>query len=125
VPNLTRGLLVAFACFAILATALPAYAARQPTFTEREALTAALPQWIRGYPVGCVWLKMTVANAGGYAKVTPVYLNATKANAPCAKYASNGFWILKKETGWRLIYSGSELPSCKLYIPRDLSRCSA
>jgi hypothetical protein len=101
----------------------PAGAARQPSLAEREAVTAALPHWVQDYPVGCVWLEMTIANAGGYAKVTPVFLNATMA--PCVKYASNGYWILKKHAGWRVIYSGSELPACKLRVPRDLSKCAA
>jgi hypothetical protein len=66
---------------------------------------------------------VTVANAGGYAKVLPVFLNATKP--PCLTYASNGFVILKKRARWRIIYSGSDLPPCELRIPRDLSRCIA
>jgi hypothetical protein len=105
----------------MLVAGVSAYAAREPSLAEREAVTASLPHWLQGYPVGCVWLRMTIANAGGYAKVTPVFLNATKA--PCAKYASNGYWILKKDAQWRVIYSGSELPACKLHVPRDLSRC--
>jgi hypothetical protein len=113
--------LVVFACLALLVLALPAYAGRPPSLPEREAITAALPQGLRSSPVGCVWLDVTVANAGGFAKVTPVFLNATKA--PCVKYASNGFFILKKQARWRIIYSGSELPSCELHVPRDLSRC--
>jgi hypothetical protein len=122
VPNLIRRALVALACVTIFAVAVPVYAARQPSPTEREAVTVALPQWLKGYPVGCVWLKLTIANAGGYAKVTPVFLDVTKA--PCAKYASNGYWILKKQARWRIIYSGSELPSCTLRVPKDLSTCS-
>jgi hypothetical protein len=122
VPNRHTLTLSAVTCLLILVIAAPAYAARQPSPTEREAVTAALPQWLKAYPVGCVWLKLTIANAGGYAKVTPVFLDATKA--PCAKYASNGYWILKKQARWRIIYSGSELPSCTLRVPKDLSTCS-
>jgi hypothetical protein len=121
VPILKRRTLTAVPCLLILAFAVPAYAAREPSLAERAAVTAALPQWVRNYPVGCVWLKITVANAGGSAKVTPVYLNASKA--PCAKYASNGYWILKKGTHWRVIYNGSELPACTLHVPKDLSPC--
>jgi hypothetical protein len=114
--------LVAFACVALFVVTLPAYAGRPPSFPQREAITAALPQSLRSIPAGCVWLDVTVANAGGYAKVTPIFLNATKA--PCVKYASNGFFILRKQLRWRIVYSGSELPPCKLHVPRDLSRCS-
>jgi hypothetical protein len=113
--------LVVFAWLALLIVALPAYAGSPPSFPEREAVTAALPQGLRAIPAGCVWLDVTVANAGGYAKVMPVFLNATKA--PCMKYASNGFFILKKQARWRIIYSGSDPPGCKLHVPRDLSRC--
>ena len=113
---------VVFACLALLVVALPAYAGRSPSLREREAMTAALPQSLRSIPAGCVWLNLTVANAGGYAKVAPVFLNGTKA--PCLKYASNGFFILRKQTRWRVIYSGSDLPPCMLHGPRDLSRCS-
>jgi hypothetical protein len=56
-------------------------AARQPTFREREALTVALPEFLLRYPVGCVWLSMSVSNSGRYAKVEPRFLNAT--HAPC------------------------------------------
>ena len=114
-------MLVSVVWLMALAAGLPADAARQPSLAEREAVTAALPHWIQGYPVGCVWLRTTIANAGGYAKVMPVFLNAT--SGPCVKYASNGYWILKKQSGWRVIYSGSEPPACSLHVPRDLSRC--
>jgi hypothetical protein len=40
------------------------------------------------------------------------------------KYASNGFFILKKHLArWRIMYRGSDPPACKLHVPRDLSRC--
>jgi hypothetical protein len=41
------------------------------------------------------------------------------------KYASNGFFILKKQRArWRIMYQGSDPPTCKLHVPRDLSRCT-
>jgi hypothetical protein len=114
--------LIVVASLALLVGAVPAYAGRPPSFPEREAIAASLPQSLRSIPVGCVWLDVTVANAGGYAKVAPVFLNATKA--PCVKYASNGFFILKKQQArWRIIYQGSDPPVCKQRVPRDLSRC--
>jgi hypothetical protein len=95
-------------------------ASRQPTFSEREALTAALPSFVQAEPAGCVWLDITVSGNGGYAKVAPGFLNAL--HAPCAKYASNGWWILKK-TGprWKIVFNGSESPPCALRIPKDLA----
>jgi hypothetical protein len=112
---------VAVACIAGGAGAGSAEAARQPTLKEREALTLALPASFRRIPVGCVWLRMSVSSNGRFAKVEPVFLNATRA--PCVQYASNGFWILKKVTRWRIVYNGSEPPLCSLGVPRDLTRC--
>jgi hypothetical protein len=100
------------------ATARAAEAARKPTFREREAITAALPAWFKRYPVGCVAIDIAVSNNGRFARVTPVFLNATRA--PCGRYASNGDWILKKGKTWKLIFSGSDAPPCSLGIPKDL-----
>src|SRR5881398_2765957 len=72
--------------------------ARQPSFREREAITAALPGWLRRYPVGCVWLRISVSNNPRFAEVAPAFLNATQP--PCIRYASNGIWILKRLTRW-------------------------
>ncbi len=96
-------------------------AARQPTFKEREALTAALPAWLRRYPIGCVWLEFSVSNNGRFAEVGPGFLNARRP--PCLKYASNGYWLLKKQTRWRIIFNGSDPPPCSLRVPRELSPC--
>jgi hypothetical protein len=96
-------------------------AARQATFKERETLTLALPAWLRRYPVGCVWLSMSVSNNGRYAKVTPGFLNATRP--PCLQYASNGYVLLKKSTRWKIIFNGSVQPPCSLGVPRDLTPC--
>jgi hypothetical protein len=97
-------------------------AARQPTFREREALTLALPASFRRYPVGCVWLSMFVSNNGRYAKVEPMFLNATRM--PCVQYASNGYMLLRKSPRWKIIFNGSVEPPCSLGVPRDLTRCS-
>ena len=98
-----------------------AHAARPPTFNEREALTLALPAWLRRYPVGCVWLSMSVSNNRRYAIVAPAFLNATRP--PCLRYASNGYWILKKSPSWRIVFNGSVMPPCSLGVPRDLTKC--
>lgn len=50
-------------------------------------------------------------------------LNATTPGSRCVRYAANGFSILKKARRWRVIYEGSDLPSCSLRVPRDLIRC--
>ena len=105
----------------LAANAGPASAACKPTFKEREAITAALPAWLRRYPVGCVALDITVSKNGKYATVDPVFLNAT--HEPCTHFASNGIWILKKLKTWRVIFNGSEAPPCSLGVPRDLGGC--
>jgi hypothetical protein len=99
-----------------------ALAARQPTLSERQAITAALPADFKRYPVGCIFLRTAVSNNGHYATVTPVILNALRP--PCVKYASNGYWILRKMTKWKVIFEGSVSPSCSLRVPRDLVRCT-
>ena len=100
----------------------PGLSKRAPKLGERAAITKALPASLRNVPVGCVWLDMAVSRSGRYALVTPVYLNAL--HLPCLRYASNGDWILKKRlAGWRIIFRGSDPPSCSLGVPRDLTRC--
>lgn len=113
--------IVAGMALAVLGAAGPAGAARPPTLREREALTGALPAFVRHIPVGCVWLDVEVSANGRYARVDPVFLNA--ARPPCLQYASNGFWILRRSTRWNVAYSGSDPPPCSLGVPRDLTHC--
>ena len=114
---------VGLAALAVLgSSASAAPSARQPTARERAAITAALPPWLRQYPVGCVWLEISVSSTDRrFAKVAPQFLDATRE--PCVRYASNGFWILKRTTRWKIIFNGSVWPSCSLRIPRDVTRC--
>ena len=88
--------MVVAAWLAFVASVRAAPSANQPRFEEREVLTAALPAWLRRYPVGCVWLQMTVSSNGRYAMIGPRFLNATRS--PCLQYASNGYWLLKKQS---------------------------
>jgi hypothetical protein len=124
-----RSLLLARVTFGLIAASLAlvtgvgsSEAARQPTFKEREALTLALSASLRRYPVGCVWLKMSMSKNGRYAKVEPMFLNATRM--PCVQYASNGFMLLRKSPAWKIIFNGSVEPPCSLGVPRDLTPCS-
>ena len=97
-------------------------AKRAPRLSERAAITAALPAFLRSEPVGCVWLNITVSNNGKYAIAAPVYLNALRA--PCLQYAANGYWILKKGGArWKILWNGSDEPKCSLAVPRDLTPC--
>jgi hypothetical protein len=109
-------LLPALACALTLAAS--AAGAREPTFKEREALTQALPAPFRSYPVGCVWLEMSVSTSGTYAVVSPGFLSAQ--HLPCLRYASNGYWLLRKLGTWKIVFNGSEQPPCALHVPRDL-----
>lgn len=106
---------------AVAATA--AAAARPPTRGEREAITRALPAFIRNTPVECVWLKIRISRNPRYALVEPVYLNATTPGSRCLRYASDGFFVLKKTRAWRIVYNGSDPSKCSLGIPRDLGPC--
>jgi hypothetical protein len=114
-----RHVLVAGAtALAFLVLVGAAQAKRAPSLTERAAITLALPAFLRNEPVGCVWLDVSVSNNEKYAIVAPMYLNATRP--PCARYAANGEWILKKTTKWKVIFNGSDPPKCSLGIPKDL-----
>ncbi len=104
----------------LLLSAQVAAAARAPTLAEREAITRALPVSLRNTPTECVWLNTRVSKNPRYALVKPVYLNATKRGARCSRYASDGFYILKKSRTWKIVYEGSDPPSCALGIPQDL-----
>jgi hypothetical protein len=95
-----------------------ALAARPPSFAERAAITAALPSFLQREPVGCVWLRITVSTNGKFAIAAPTYLNAT--TKLCRRYAANGEWILKRTTRWKVVFNGSDPPSCALGIPHDL-----
>ena len=103
------------------ASASAAPPARQPTRAERAAVTAALPAFLRAEPVGCVWLRMEMSKNGRWAKVTPTFLNAE--TMPCLKYAADGFFLMKHTTRWKTVFLGSDVPSCKLGVPKSLSAC--
>ena len=115
--------LVAATFVAASLLAIPAaIAARPPTLGERAAITRALPLYLRNTPVECVWLVIRVSRNPRYAKVDPVYLVASPGSR-CLRYASDGFYVLKKSRKWRIIYSGSDPPLCSKRIPRDLVAC--
>ena len=118
--RLSRRLLsiAAVALVALSALAGVAQAKRPPSLTERAAITVALPAYLRKEPVGCVWLDVSVSNNGKYAIAAPMYLNAL--HAPCLRYASNGLWILRKTTRWKVVFNGSDPPNCSLGVPKDL-----
>jgi hypothetical protein len=64
-------------------------AARQPTPAQTRGLLAALPKFIRSVLRKCIRFDMSVSANKRYARVSPVFLNATHLH--CVKYASNGF----------------------------------
>jgi len=112
---------VVFSMFVAVAGA--AGLARQPTPGERQAIIQALPSYFQKYPIGCIWLGITLSDNGRYATVSPQDLNV--GHSPCGlKYAGNGWFILRKLTRWKVIFVGSVNPPCSLGVPRDLSRCT-
>ena len=108
-----------------LCTAVTVSAARAPTRSERQAITNALPKYVRAMPVGCVWLNIRVSKNSRYAYVASEIMNAVPPNAKCLRYASNGFFILRKRTSgkWTIVFNGSVWPPCSQHIPRDLVPC--
>jgi hypothetical protein len=107
---------------AALALAPIAEPARAPSLKQRESITNVLPAYVRAYPAGCVWLAVRISKDARYAIARPLYLNATRA--PCSRYASSGYWLLKRTAGWRIVFNGSEPPPCSLGAPRDLIACA-
>jgi hypothetical protein len=106
-----------------MASASSALASRAPTLKEREAITKALPMDVRNTPVECLWLDIRVSRNSRYARVDGAYLNTSGPNSRCVRYASNGFFILRRVVRWRVIYIGSIEPRCSLGVPRDLTPC--
>jgi hypothetical protein len=98
--------------------------ARQPSLSEREAITRALPALFRHAPVECIFVKINVSTKNPrYAYVAAQPLNADVKASGCLKYAHNGFYIVRKTARWRIIYEGSDPPRCSLHVPRDLTPC--
>jgi hypothetical protein len=109
----------------LAAVAPPAgVAARQPSLGEREAITRTLPAFFRRAPVECVFVKIEVSTRNSrYALVDVQVINRRNARTGCSKYLHDGFYIVKKTEGWRVIYEGSEPPPCSLRVPGDLTTC--
>src|SRR5258705_6407655 len=104
--TLVRATVVGIVGLVALSLAFDAAASRPPSDRERATITSALPAWFRNYPVGCVWLIIRVSKNGQYAFVAEGVNNPLRA--PCAKYAFNGFWVLKqKARRWKAIFNGS------------------
>jgi hypothetical protein len=99
-------------------------ASRQPTLKERGAITRALPPSIRRAPVACSFVDIRISTRNArYARATPRVLNVAVRPLGCIRYAVDGFFILRKAAGWRVVYEGSDPPPCRLRVPRDLVTC--
>jgi len=121
---MTRCALAACAAGLWLLFVSAALAARPPTLKEREAITAALPAFVRNIPVECLWLEIRVSTRDTrYASVGGLFMNWEKPGSRCLRYTFNGGWILKRADRWRIVYEGSDPPPCSLKIPRDLGPC--
>jgi hypothetical protein len=98
--------------------------ARQPSLGEREAITRTLPAFFRRAPVECVFVKITVSTrTSHYALVDVQVINWRTKRTGCSKYLHDGFYIVRKTKGWRVVYEGSDPPPCTLRVPRDLTPC--
>ena len=115
--------IVAASVLASLLVGPAAIAARSPTLSEREAITRTLPAFFRNAPVECLWVEIRLSKNPRYALADPAPLNWRKPGSRCLRYASNGFYVLRKTTRWKIIYEGSDPPPCSMRIPRDLVRC--
>lgn len=110
----------------VLAAAAPSASlgARQPSLGEREAITRTLPASFRRAPVECIFVKITVSTRNArYAMVDAQVINWRNKRTGCSKYLHDGFYIVEKTKGWRVVYEGSEPPPCSLRVPRDLTPC--
>jgi hypothetical protein len=126
--SVTRGVFVGvlFAAGSLsLYVAHDVLAARPPTKAERVAITRVLPAHVRNTQVGCVWLIIEISTRNhSFASVGGMYLGSLKPHDPCLHHAGNWFYVLRKKTGrWRIYYSGTDLPRCRLGIPKDLVSC--
>ena len=111
-------LLIAAACSSSKPTARP------PTHREREGIVDALPAFVRKIPTECVQVDVRISHNSKYAFAGPEFFNAIKPSSRCARYAfGGGFFILRKTSGWKMVYEGSDPPPCSLKIPRELSGC--
>jgi hypothetical protein len=104
----------------VVATAL---GSRPPTLAERDAIVATYPASLRSAPAECVWFEIRISTRDSrYASVTVAFNTHQKR---CIRYEHNGSDILKKTSGrWKVYWTGSDVPSCKLKIPPDLMKCA-
>ena len=112
------GLCVCAAVLSLLAGA--ADAARPATAAEERAILKAsdVSPDSPGIKSGCV--RPTVRVSGSYAFVTFTFRNSSS----CVRYAFNGSSAFRLTDGsWKQVFVGSELPSCDLGLPSDLTPC--
>jgi hypothetical protein len=103
-----RALAVALAIAAIVSAS--AEARRAPTVAERAEIRGATALALSDAPPACYTAVIHVSTVNpSYAYSTPRW----KTTAKCVQYASNGFFILRRSTHWRVVFNGSEPPSCK------------
>jgi hypothetical protein len=94
--------------------------ARNPTFKEREGITAAQPKSLRHDPVGCVYLQIFVSPDGRFARAEARFLNVLHGG-PCVRYTFNGPDPILQKVGtrWKIIAQTGAVvsPACSLGIP--------
>jgi hypothetical protein len=113
-----RMLAVGAAALALVASAN----GRAPTLVERTDITRTMPAFVRNLPLGCAWLQISISETNpNWALVVAEYLDEPGAqeNDPCVRYASKGYWILKKTVQWKIVFHGSKPPPCTPGWPKD------
>lgn len=111
---------VALAIAAVVSA--PAAARRAPTVAERAEIRGAMALALSSAPPVCYAAVIYLSTVDRrYAYATARW----KPIAKCLPYASNGYFILRRSTHWRVAFSGSDTPACKQVparVVRDLLR---
>jgi hypothetical protein len=112
--NGLRALAVTLLTAAVVSGA--ADARRAPTLPERAEIRGATALALSSAPPACYTAVIYVSTLDrSYAYASARW----KTTARCLPYASNGYFILRRSTHWRVVFNGSDAPSCRK-VPRRI-----
>jgi hypothetical protein len=103
-----RAIAVALAIAAVVSAS--ADARRAPTVAERAEIRGATALALSDAPPACYTAIVYVSTVKRSYAYSPA---RWKTTAKCLQHASNGFFILRRSTHWRVVFNGCEPPSCK------------
>jgi len=113
----TAGAITAALVIAAVVSA-PAAARRAPTVAERAEIRGAMALALSFAPPVCYGAVIYVSTVDRrYAYATARW----KTIAKCLPYASNGYFILRRSTHWRVVFNGSDAPPCTR-VPARVAR---